>query len=93
MQLNEAIETIETVVSDANIDPAITTYEIDHPPPPQLVDSLNLEHPPPSPVLPNESPGREVSWPPTPPPPSPPQPASPIPLPFINDIKSQLPLR
>jgi Myb/SANT-like DNA-binding domain len=104
---NEAIDTIEIVAPDANIDPAITTYEIDHPPPPsQLVDSLDpnydiyplndFEYPPPSPILPNESQGREVSWPPTPPLPFAPlqsQPASPIPLPFTSDTQPQLPLR
>ena len=72
---NEAINTIEIVVPDPTIDPAITTYEIDHPPPPppppQLVDSLDphydiyplndFEYPPPSPILPDESQGREVS--------------------------------
>lgn len=100
---NEAIDTIEIVVPSANIDPAITTYEIDHPPPPsQLVDSLDPNydiyplndfeyHPP---ILPDESQGREVSWPPTPPLPFASlqsQPASP--LPSISDIQPQLPLR
>jgi hypothetical protein len=37
---NEAIDTIEIVAPDANIDPVITTYEIDHPPPSQLVDRI-----------------------------------------------------
>ena len=39
---NEAIDTIETVTPDSNIDPALTTYEIDHPPPPsQSFDTLD----------------------------------------------------
>jgi hypothetical protein len=66
---DEAINTIKIVVPDTNIDPAIITYEIDYPPPPsQLVDSLDdiyplndFEYYPPSPLLPDESQGREVS--------------------------------
>jgi len=39
---NEAIDTIETFASDANIDPALTNHNIDPPPPPpQLLDCLD----------------------------------------------------
>ena len=31
---NKAINSIEIVIPDLNIDPAITTYKIDYPPPP-----------------------------------------------------------
>jgi hypothetical protein len=31
---NEAIDTIETPTSDANIDPTLTNYDINPPPPP-----------------------------------------------------------
>ena len=31
---NKAIDTIEIVTPNVNIDPTITIYEIDHPPPP-----------------------------------------------------------
>jgi hypothetical protein len=31
---NEAIDTVELLAPDSNIDPALTTYEIDHSPPP-----------------------------------------------------------
>ena len=77
---NEAIDTIETVTPDSNINPALTTYEIDHPPPPsQSFDTLDpIYDPYPSNDLqyPSHSPiqdglislGREVTWSTTPPP-------------------------
>lgn len=96
---NEAIDSIEVLVPDANIDPALATYDIDHPPP-QSLDSLDpltdFEYHSPSPALPDESQGQEASWPLTP---SPPftqlqsQSASPSPLPLTSDIQPQLPIR
>jgi hypothetical protein len=44
---NEAIDTIEILVLEANIDPALRTYEIDHPPPPPPL-TYETDHPLPS---------------------------------------------
>ncbi len=101
---NEAIDTVELLAPDSNIDPALTTYEIDHPPPPSQSFDISdpnydtyplndFQYPSPSP-LPHESVGlgREVTWSPTPPP-QVRQPASPTPLPLIRDIQPQPQIR
>jgi len=79
---NEAIDSIEGLDPDTNIDPALTTCDIDYPPPPSPHSrshnspDLNhdiydyptyFEHPSPSPALPDEYQSREASWPLTPP--------------------------
>jgi hypothetical protein len=105
---NEAIDTIETPTSDANIDPTLTNHDINPPPPPppsppQLLDCLDpnddtyyptdFEYPSPPPLP--ESQGREISWSPTPPPLlPPPQLATPTPPPLTgDDLQPQLSLR
>jgi hypothetical protein len=90
--------TIDTVGAlDANIDPALQTYEIDDPPSLQLPSSLdpdydNIYHLDdfqyPSPTLPRSP---EASWPSTPPPPPPL--ASLPPLPLVSNIQPGKALR
>ena len=92
---NEAIDTIEAFAPGVDINPALTAYDIDHPPPPppptQIHDSsdpyntiypiANFEYPSPSPLtIPNDWHNQELSWPLTPPRPSMPSQAQP-PLP------------
>jgi hypothetical protein len=74
---NEAIDTVEILTPDANIDPALQTYEIEPLiPPSQFLNSLDpdyddshlhndYQYPPASPTL---SESREVTWSPSPPP-------------------------
>jgi hypothetical protein len=98
---NEAIDIIETPVSDANIDPALTNHDIDPPPSPQLLDCLDpnydtylptdFQYPPPPPLP--ESQNREISWSPTPSPlTSRPQPATQTPPLTGDDLQPQLSL-
>ncbi len=86
---DEAIDTIETPASNANIDPALTNHDINPPPPPP--PPTDFEYPSPPPLL--ESQGREISWSPTPPPLlPPPQLATPTPPLTSDDLQPQLSL-
>ena len=102
---NEAIDTIETPTSDANIDPALTNHNINPPPPLPLLlldcldpnyntyHSTDFEYTSPPPL--SESQGREISWSSTLPLLLPlPQPATPTPPPLTGDnIQPQLSLQ
>jgi hypothetical protein len=104
---NEAIDVVETLTSEANIDPVLITlgeHDIDPPPPPppQLLDCLDpdddaylsIDFESPLPSLPESQQTRAISWSPTPPPASRPQLATQPPPPLIvDDIQPQIALR
>jgi hypothetical protein len=96
---NEAIDSIEVLIPEANIDPALTNHDITPPSPSQLLDCpdpnydtflpTDFEYPSPLPLLPDHQ-DRDVSWSPTPTlPPLLSQPASPTP-PISDDLQPQL---